>query len=462
MKTLYTKFVALTACIMVVSSLIAFVLANGYYQQKLKPENDEKNMRIAQSIAEFTSLHPDISLDEYLENLSEIGYQFYIVEDNGNERFFGSAFRDTTISKQAIDDVLAGKPYHGIRDFPQQTFVTGFFDNELSNTVGVKLSHDQHQYALFLRPDIKLLFNEMHGLFGVMFAAAILLSILFVFISTYYLVKPIRKLTRATHVIAEGKFDVPLDVTTKDEIGQLATSFSYMTAQLAKMEDVRREFISNVSHDIQSPLSSIKGYTNLLAKDTLTNEDKKVYIDVINSEIQRLSNLTQQLLQLTSIDQMQHLVKFEKVDFTALLHEMLHQHRWKIGQAGIMLRSQIEDIELEADAVMLGTIVDNLLTNATKYNRDGGSIEVIATNDGDKVRLEVKDSGIGMTDEQRQQIFKRFYRADDARTQTISGSGLGLSIVESMVQLHNGIITVDSTLHSGTIFTVLLPKKQAK
>ena len=87
---------------------------------------------------------------------------------------------------------------------------------------------------------------------------------------------------------------------------------------------------------------------------------------------------------------------------------------------------------------------------------------MIATNDGDKVRLEVKDSGIGMTDEQRQQIFKRFYRADDARTQTISGSGLGLSIVESMVQLHNGIITVDSTLHSGTIFTVLLPKKQAK
>lgn len=461
MKSLYTKFVVVTICIMVVSSLIAFVLSNGYYQQKLKPENDNKNMRIAQSIAEFTALHPDISLDEYLENLSEIGYQFYIVEDNGDERFFGSDFRRKELAQQAIDDVLAGTPYHGMRDFPKQTFVTGFFANELSNTVGVELTHDGHKYALFLRPDIKLLFNEMHGLFGVMFVAAILLSILFVFVSTYYLVKPIRKLTRATHIIAEGKFDVPLDVSAKDEIGKLATSFSYMTSQLAKMEDVRRQFISNVSHDIQSPLSSIKGYTTLLAKDTLTNEEKHAYIHVINSEIQRLSNLTQQLLQLTSIDQIQHLAKFEMVDLTALLQEMLHQHRWKIGQAGIMLRSQIEDIKLEADAVMLGTIVDNLLTNATKYNRDGGTIEVIAQNDGDNVRLQVKDSGIGMTDEQRQQIFERFYRADDARTQTISGSGLGLSIVESMVELHNGTIMVDSTLHSGTTFTIILPKKQS-
>lgn len=460
MKTLYTKFVVVTVCIMIASSVIAFVLSNGYYQYKLKPENDLKNMRIAQSIAEFTDVHADMSLDDYLENLSEIGYQFYIVEDTGEERFYGSPFRNNDLSQQAIDEVLVGELYHGMRDFPQQTFVTGFFANELTNTVGVPLTHNGHHYALFLRPDIKLLFNEMHGLFGVMFAAAILLSILFVFVSTYYLVKPIRKLTRATHVIAEGKFDVPLDVTTKDEIGQLATSFLHMTAQLAKMEDVRRQFISNVSHDIQSPLSSIKGYTNLLAKDSLTDEQKRSYIEVINSEIQRLSNLTQQLLQLTSIDQMQHLVKFETVNLTALLQEMLHQHQWKIGQAGIMLRSQIDDIVLEADTVMVGTIVDNLLTNATKYNREGGSIELIAKNDGEQVMLQVKDSGIGMTNEQRARIFERFYRADDARTQTVSGSGLGLSIVESMVKLHNGTITVDSTLHGGTTFTVRLPKKQ--
>ena len=198
MRSLYVKFVWITIGIMIFSSVIAFFISNTYYQQKLKPENDEKNTEIALNIAEFTEQHPEVNLHDYLENISSIGYQLYLVDESGDETSFGAPFREYNLSKSAVEQVLSGNVFHGILNFPQETFVTGFFANELKNTIGVPLAHNDENYALFLRPDIKLLFNEMHILFGWLLALTILLSIIMVLFSTKYLVKPISKLTTAT------------------------------------------------------------------------------------------------------------------------------------------------------------------------------------------------------------------------------------------------------------------------
>ncbi|GEK34234.1 sensor histidine kinase [Kurthia sibirica] len=461
MKSLYTKFVVYTIAIMLGSGLLSFLLANEYYQQKLKPVNDAKNTRIALDIADFADSHPSIDLDEYLQNTASTGYQFYLQRQDGKNWSFGADFRENNLTAKDIDTVLAGHVFHGIQNFPQKTFVTGFFANEQRNSIGVPLQHSGENYALFMRPDIKLLFNEMHILFGILFALGVLLSIIFVLISTKYLVKPIRTLTSATQKLASGHFDVKLDVSHKDEIGKLAQSFTYMATQLEKTEATRKEFISNVSHDIQSPLSNIKGYTNLLGNAHLDHTQKEQYITIINAEIQRLSDLTKQLLLLTSLDQGSSMMTIEKIDIAELLRELVKQHHWSIGDKNIMLSYSLPaNCVIEGDATFLTTVFDNLITNAIKYNKDGGRIDIDMREHTSRVIIQFKDSGIGMTMEQQQQIFERFYRADSSRTHTVIGTGLGLSIVKSMVELHNGSISIDSQLGEGSVFTITFPKEQ--
>jgi len=457
MKSLYGKFVVITIGIMLLSGVLAFIISNVYYQQKLKPYNDQKNAKIGMQIADFADNHPTINLQEYMENLSSIGYQMYLIEDNGDSNYFGAPFRVKNLSKSAIHQVLNGHVYHGILHFPQKTFVTGFFANELSNTIGVPLTHNGKHYALFLRPDIKLLFNEMHILFAWLLALTILLSIVFVLISTKYLVKPISKLTKATKSLAEGNFNVELDIVRHDELGELAKSFSHMSNKLEQLDDMRKEFTSNISHDIQSPLSNIKGYTNLLEKESLNHEEKAQYISIINGEVNRLSSLTKQLLLLASLDRNEDLVKKKSFNVAEQLKELVRYYQWTISEKEIMLSYSLPDTEIVGDPSLLNTVWDNLLTNAIKYNKPNGSIDISIETKGQMIIVTFQDTGMGLSKEEVTRIFDRFYRADISRTRSVEGTGLGLSIVDTIVQLHHGRVEVESKVEEGTTFRVYQP-----
>lgn len=457
MKTLYVKFVVITIGIMIFSSILAFLISNTYYQQKLKPYNDQKITKIAQSIAMFTNEHPNINLKEYLENISSIGYQIYLVDNSEEESFFGAPFRDKSLSVSTKKHVLNGNIHHGILHFPQETFVTGFFANELKNTIGVPLAHEGRNYALFLRPDIKLLFNEMHRLFGWLFVFTIILSIVMVVFSTKYLIKPISKLTTATKSLSNGDFNVELDITRHDELGELSHSFLRMARKLEQMDDMRKEFISNISHDIQSPLSNIKGYTNLLENESISLEERGHYVSIINDEIRRLSTLTKQLLLLASLDRHDDILKKKPFNVGQQIKELVRNYQWLVSEKGIMLSYSLPDTEIIGDTSLLHTVWDNLLTNAIKYNKPDGSIEISIEERGESILVTFKDTGIGLNNTEIERIFDRFYRADTARTRTTEGTGLGLSIVWTIIKLHDGHINVNNKEKEGTTFIVELP-----
>lgn len=459
MKTFYIKYVGRTLSIMILSGVLGFILSNIYYQQTLKPQNDEKITNIALSITEHIENAPDIQLDSHLENIATIGYQMYLVDRSGDGTFYGADFRETSLSESTIDMVLTGDVYHGVLHFPQQTFVTGFFANELENTIGVPLEHGDTQYALFVRPDIKLLFNEMRHLFAWMLLLTVVISILFVLFSTKYLVKPLSQLTNATKEIANGNYNYNAKLATyrRDELGELSRSFLQMANKLEQTDNIRKEFIANISHDIQSPLSNIKGYTNLLEGDSVPPEDKKKYIAVINDEAERLSSLTKQLLLLASLDNKEDLLKKRTFNLGGQLKELLRNYQWKASEEDIMLGYSLPEIEIYGDSSLLETVWDNLLVNAIKYNKPGGSVEVTLERVNESVLVTFKDTGIGLNPEETERIFDRFYRADVSRTRTIKGTGLGLSIVWTIVNLHGGEVKVDGMAGEGTTFTVKLP-----
>ena len=354
--------------------------------------------------------------------------------------------------------MLSGGIYHGIENFPHQTFVTGFFANELKNTIGVPFIYDNKKFALFIRPDIKLMFNEMHLLFGWLLLASISLSILFVLISTKYLVKPIVKLNNATKSLAEGNFSIHLDINRKDEIGDLAGSFMNMARKLARVNNLRKEFISNVSHDIQSPLTNIKGYLNLLENAEMTTEENKKHIQIIHSEITRLSNLSRQLLILSSIESKKDLMETKEFNVAEQIKAVVQQYHWKMSEKDLMLSYSVPDTTISGDPFLLHSVWENLLTNAIKYNVENGRIDIELTSSDDSVEILFKDSGIGMNSEQAERIYDRFYRGDASRTKAVEGTGLGLSIVQTIIQLHHGKITVESEKGIGTSFKVILPK----
>jgi signal transduction histidine kinase len=457
-KSLYGKFALTTIIIMLLSGIFSFVLSNVYYQHSLKKENDRKISNFALEITEFIEKNPNINLNDYFEHIGSIGYQIYIYKEDGKQQHFGALFREKNLTSVDIQSVLASEIYHGVENFPHTTFVTGFFANELKNTVGVPLRHDNEKQAIFIRPDIKLLFNEMHLLFGWLLLTSISLSILFVLISTKYLVRPIIQLNKATKTLTEGDFSIHLDINRNDEIGELAESFMNMASKLANVNDLRKEFISNVSHDIQSPITNIKGYLNLLSHSEITSDEKEKYIHIIDSEMTRLSNLSRQLLVLSSIESKKDLIEIKEFNVAEQIKAVIQQFHWKISDKELMLSYSLPDTNISGDPFLLYSVWENLLTNAMKYNVENGSIDIVLKNSNQNIEVQFKDSGIGLDSDQEKRIYDRFYRADPSRNKKVEGTGLGLSIVQTIVQMHQGEIIVDSEKGIGTTFTVILPK----
>ncbi|WP_079479039.1 sensor histidine kinase [Halobacillus salinus] len=455
MKSLYSKFLIATLCIMVISSVAGFILSNVYYQNELKPENDSKNMEIALGIASYAETQED--LDRYLTHTAATGYQLYLVDQQGEKRFYGGEFDEKNLPSETVENVLGGDLYHGMRDFPKQTFVTGFFANELRNSVGVPVTYNNDQYALFMRPDIKLLFNEIHFLLGWMALAVLILSLTAVLIWAAMIIRPVRKLSQATNKVGKEGFDVDLDIHRKDEIGQLAHNFKHMTSRLGELDKLRRTFVSNVSHDIQTPLLNIQGYSRLLEDDTLSPKDREAYLKVIQEEANRMSVLSKQLLTLSSLEPEGNVITKESVDVSGQLRDLLHRYHWLIDEQDLSLTYSLEDVSVEGNSELLSTVWENLLTNAIKYNNPGGSIEIKLEASPDQIEVSFADTGIGLQPEEKKQIFDRFYRADAARSRTEQGTGLGLSIVKEAIEMHGGRVSVSSTAQKGTTFNVILP-----
>lgn len=454
MKTLYSKFVVTTMLVMIGSLCIGFLATNTYYHQVVKEKNDAKNVAIAQDIVQYIETARPEDLDNYFMTLGKIGYQIYVTSGE-EEQFFGGEYRDKTLSASVVEHVLSGEIYHGMRDFPKETFVTGFFANELINTIGVPFTYEKRPYALFIRPDIRLLFSEVHTILAGLMLVMIVLSLLAMLLFAKALIRPITKLTAATQQLAHEKFDTVLDIDRADEIGQLAASFNTMTEKLQENDRVRKEFISNVSHDFQSPLLNIQGYVDLLKNPLMTEQERHEYTAIIELETKRLSTLTKQLLLLTSLDQSTRMVKRERYSLDEQLKETVRKYRWQIEEAQLQISYKLEPISYDGDAGLLQNVWDNLLTNAIKYNVNGGQIHLQLQKKPTSLEILVEDTGIGMTADQLAKVYDRFYRADASRTK--QGTGLGLAIVKQIIELHGGTIQMESAINSGTKVTIDLP-----
>jgi signal transduction histidine kinase len=445
--------------IMISSSIIAFIATNVYYHQILKPENDRKMTEISRDIASIYRKSHEDNIQDYLSNMSELGYAFYLIDRDGNQTHYGIELANDKLDQNKINAVLDGQTYHGIADYPWKLFITGFFSNELKNTIGVPIKVDGKQQALFVRANTQLQFGEMRVFLTVLLILVLLISFLLVLLSTRYIVKPVHVLTEATKKIAGGNYHLKLPVKRRDEIGDLAKHFSRMSNSLEEVEEKRQEFVSNVSHEIQSPLTSIQGFSKTLRFEDLTIDERNRYLEIIENESGRLSMLSKQLLTLSMLDKETEMDDKISFHLSEQLKEVVSTTRWQWQEKELAIDMEADNVMLYGDQKLLHQVWMNLFTNAIRYTNPGGTITIQASAGKTDVQVLFSDTGIGIDPKDVPYLFDRFYKADKARNRTVASTGLGLSIVKKIIELHDGTIMVDSVLGEGTTFQVTLPNK---
>lgn len=456
MKSLYVRMSILFCSVIVISSLLGFLVSNVYYQAAIKPQNDAKLTQMATRMQQFIEDHPD-TVEEYLQSTASLGYKIYLSNDQGDVRFYGLPFRKNDLKEGELQKVLTGGIYHGVANFPSKAFITGFFDNQLSNTIGVPILVDGQTYAMFMRPDAEVQFGELRIFFAVLIAFTILFSLLFVLITVLHVVKPITRLTEATKKISKGRYDIKLYTARRDEIGQLASHFMIMSRELERTNQARQEFVANVSHEIESPLTSIQGFAHSLKDGTLPDPQRIEYLSIIEEESRRLSMLSKQLLTLSSLDYDENALDRKRFDLRAQLRQVVQIMEWRLTEKELAVRLNVGEITLEGDPNLLYQVWMNLVSNAVKYTPAGGSITLSARVSDHSCIVAVTDTGEGIPADQLPMIFDRFYKVDKARTRDSNSTGLGLAIAHKIIEAHGGSIEAASTPGAGTTFTVTLP-----
>ena len=269
----------------------------------------------------------------------------------------------------------------------------------------------------------------------------------------------IAALLAAIRIVGEGEYGHRLQVSGKDEMEQLAREFNQLTDRLQTTEEVRRRFVADASHELKTPLASIRLLTDsILQNDEMDHDTLRDFVADIGTESERLTRITEHLLALTKLDSLPA-PKREPVDVVQVLERAVNMLVPVAEAADVKIETYLkEKCVVACTSDELYQIGFNLIENAIKYNIQGGRVMVSAEKTEDQVLIEVADTGVGIPENDMAKVFNRFYRVDKARSRAAGGTGLGLSIVRDTARRHGGWVTVRRRNPVGSIFTVGLPQ----
>jgi signal transduction histidine kinase len=402
-------------------------------------------------------------IDRSMKLLSRsTGIQANLLDREGNDRRYGDEIGQlaAVVGQEELDSVFSGgKAMKLERPNPFRDGVAAF---------GGAVDIDGATYALFVQTEAPGLF---YGYRRQLTPLLIINGMLVLGAIAGYIhgvprrIRLWSSILGALNRIAKGDFNVRVDYFGTDrrrgednnEFADLIDSINDMAVGLKKMEEMRQEFISNVSHEIQSPLTSIGGFAKALHNGDLSRQERDHYLDIIETETRRLSKLSDNLLKLSSLDSERHPFERKRYRLDKQLRNIVLSCEPQWAAKRIAMEVELDEIPVMADEDLMSQVWMNLISNSIKFTPDGGEIRVRVQHVDGAASVEVADSGIGMAEEDRLRAFDRFYKADKSRNRSSGGSGLGLSIAKKIVHMHGGGIWIDSRPGQGTSVTVTMP-----
>ncbi|NIN68959.1 MAG: HAMP domain-containing protein [Anaerolineae bacterium] len=302
---------------------------------------------------------------------------------------------------------------------------------------------------------------------------SLLVSIGVAILITRSIAKPLQQIATATEKIARGDYDQQLNIASPDEVRCLADSFNAMVREVKASRQAQQDFVANVSHDLKTPLTSIRGFSQALLNGTAAHEESgRRAAQIIHEEASRMVRLVDDLLDLARIEAGQIVMAQEPVPLPQLLQECADKMALRAEQSEVTIALELEtdsNLIVKGDRDRLAQVIGNLLDNALKHTPPAGRISLAARSvveegtkraeeSGSHVEITISDTGAGIPPEDLSRIFERFYRGDKSRTKDGKGAGLGLAIAKEIIQTHGGHIKAESVVGLGTKFTITLPQ----
>lgn len=262
-----------------------------------------------------------------------------------------------------------------------------------------------------------------------------------------------KKLLEPVEKMAEDLDNADYDVPYK-ELEPLAKTLRTQHTDIIAAAKVRQDFTANVSHELKTPLTAISGYAQLLEGDMVEQDKRNHIYGEIKKNADRLLVLINDIIRLSELDRQSYAPSFETFDLYEAANECMEVLAISARQRGVNISVEGESVEIYADKGMIKELIENLASNAIRYNNQGGNVLITVTKREEKPTLIVKDNGIGIPDNDIDRVFERFYRVDKSRSKATGGTGLGLAIVKHIIEIHDAVIELDSTLGVGTTVVV--------
>ena len=436
MKSIYSKLVIG----FLLTSLLSFSICCFFTIKSYNRDSDQ----LALEELDLIKLIDDKDQDKILADYSETSEMSFTVTCEGQTKNYGHVNKKLILKDDELKTLATSKD----KSLRSEGIISQY---------AKAFKIDNQTYVITVQKD----FSATKDIFMKSYTSAAIIfmmtgSIVFLIVADI-IVKPISRLTRVTDELAKGNYKVRVNYEGKDEISSLYASFNQMAVRLAKQETIRQQFISDVSHEFQTPLTAISGFATILKNENLTDEQRKKYADIILFNSNRLSHLSKNMLQLTLLDGED--TALDKTEFPLI--EQLNRVIEMEDNAALSKDIEIEFIHpkkefiIEADESRMEQVWINLLSNAIKYTNEHGVVTVEGRRTPTELQVRFEDTGVGMSQDAISHIFERFYRQDKSRT--IEGNGLGLSIVKRIIDLHHYKIDVESQEDVGSVFTVYIP-----
>ncbi|WP_433923480.1 ATP-binding protein [Paenibacillus taichungensis] len=447
-RSLYIRVVLTFLISVIAGTVISFFVSTMIFEDQLN-ENAQINIRnFGQDIVQIYKTLPLSEAESYVSGMKLLNsYHIRIYDATGQFQSYGklNGHKSATVTKEQLKKVLDG----GVVQDNPNGIATVLLGLPVKTEMGAK--------AMFfetLTPPSSLFVVQWASIFA---TCSLIAGSIIILIASIFLVRPIKKLTKATKRIAAGDFNVKLNIKQTGELGTLARSFEEMIHDLQQLEQMRREFVTNVSHEVQSPLTSISGYAQALKQVNLSEQERSRYLEIIIAEAKRMSKMSDNLLKLSMLESQSQQPRLSTLSLDEQIRRVIVTLQPQWSARNIHFELDLQAVKVLADHDQLNQVWTNILSNGIKFSKDGGVIHVSTKQDIKNVTIRISDTGIGIPLEDQKRIFERFFKSDRSHSRKYDGSGMGLAIVKQIVSLHQGDIRVESEPSQGTTFIVTLP-----
>ena len=450
------------AVILVIVTVSASAAIRGYYYEMAENTIDSKVQQSAvqsffKSYVDSTSEVFEEGAREFVENFS---YSYlmdvWMIDKNGNTIVSSAGFSvDSSTIMPDYQTALVSEDGTG-----SWTGYNSSHEKVLAKTFTIKNSDNSVAGAVRLVTSLEDL-DRQHFIYTVFIAVLGLLALDMVAISGSFfirsIVKPVARINETAKLIAKGDFNARVERSdSNDEISELCDTVNYMSEEIARADRVKNDFISTVSHELRTPLTAIKGWAETIKSIGTSDEElTQKGIDVIISESDRLYNIVEDLLDFSKMQSGRMTMRAEPIDLIKELDAAVYVFNDRAKRDGITLVYNKPDITapMSADKNLIKQVFANILDNAFKYTKRGGRVAVFAENLSDRTVISIADTGCGIAKKDLPHITEKFYKAN----MSVRGSGIGLAVVEEIVNLHRGKLDISSTEGKGTVVTIILP-----